>query len=1116
MQKILWKYDVISSDGNVIQAKHNDITCTIYRKAKSPNKDSSKSSNADSINENKDSINDISFSNKMQNIVSLSHSNIIPFHFDEDSNFFYFIVQDFENIKIIESSDFLESKSAYNSWLVVESYQKLNFQKVLDCFLSILDCICFIHNKGYFCGDISLENIYLDSKNNKFLLSFGKKYFLDSMQDASVNNDIKDFALSMLKLYCLCLDIDFSNNIESMFESINHTYDLEDTENEFIVLIKRMLKDSNITLNEIDTEIRKIYNNDYIKKVYEIRCLESTVEHYCEKNGIEMYEFDEDIENRIAGHKAYIRMKYDSKRKYENIEIAINDLLFVCKVDDNYTDESYFFCPRIELPEFKSIEIDKTQQDGLELNEHFVISINGENKYIENRTNVGLLKSKIKYEYRLKELENKANAIDIESIKTEEDLLVAEYKTIQIKKNTKKARFIDNKRGAETLTFELIESKDSKDSVEYDENIESSDFAINKTQKDSKRRDFKPKDKVIIQYENENEKTEGIKGVIETYNNKNKHLTIKIDSKATHIDYRKDIKYSISYDFQVEEILWNKKNGALESLKSGMVQIPNLLRKINDPTQLKENVLVDIESYFNAALDDNQKEAVRKALSLDTESEILLIQGPPGTGKTTTITEMILQLLHRHKHYRILVASQSNQAVDNVLEKLANDSFINQKILRIGNDNKKISKVGQEFIEIKVLDKIIKENMDRIAKNPILDSKNAKNLSENIKEKLANLQYEFKGSLQTISSKLSQNPEVLISKESHTATLFLKNIRLIFGTLLGISSWKDFRNIVFDVAIVDEAGRAILSEILVPNIKARKIILVGDHKQLSPVVDDEIIENLSEFAKNKDLKHNKKDVTTSLFERLYTRMEKASENKEYIKNFYHRLTYNYRAEPRICDIYSNAFYDGELVSSDLATYDRDHNLKCFKSSVVWLDTGKLPNKNDEQQGTGKINRKHADIIKETLNTLKNKSNLESSNIKDIGIITPYKNQMQLLQKNLASMIKEYDSINVKIDIGTVDSFQGSDRDLIIYDCVRSDKAKNDKAAQKKRQGSKINFIADEKRLNVSLSRSKRLLIIVGDMEFLESASVSEGENPFKDIIEFIRKNMEKYQIIELR
>lgn len=64
--------------------------------------------------------------------------------------------------------------------------------------------------------------------------------------------------------------------------------------------------------------------------------------------------------------------------------------------------------------------------------------------------------------------------------------------------------------------------------------------------------------------------------------------------------------------------------------------------------------------------------------------------------------------------------------------------------------------------------------------------------------------------------------------------------------MIGISSWKDFREVEFDLVIVDEAGRATLNELFVSCIKAKRIILVGDHKQLAPVVDDDVIEKLGE------------------------------------------------------------------------------------------------------------------------------------------------------------------------------------------------------------------------------------------------------------------------------
>lgn len=578
----------------------------------------------------------------------------------------------------------------------------------------------------------------------------------------------------------------------------------------------------------------------------------------------------------------------------------------------------------------------------------------------------------------------------------------------------------------------------------------------------------------------------------EPKNSKNKlpdETNSEQDNKAPRVLMKKGEEYYLSYDYQVEEIIWNKRNRALEELQNGNTQIPNFLRKINRPQEFIKNDLIDVEKFFNDELDANQKEAVVKSLSLNNGCEVLVLQGPPGTGKTTTITEIVTQILKTRPNEKVLIASQSNQAVDNVLEKICK---IEDKILRIGNDPKKMSKIAQNYTPDKVLNKIIKENIQRI------DNHHVSNKNSEIQKQMQNLQKDFREKLQHITSKMGNSGvSTEKNKEADLATLFTRNIRLIFGTLLGISSCKNFREMYFDTIIVDEAGRATLSELLVPCIKAKKLILVGDHKQLAPVIDDDVLEKIDD----------KNEAKTSFFQRLFERVEyvEREEMDAHIenpgrKNLIHTLEYNYRSERRICDLYSNAFYDGKLKTTDELNAKKKHSLP-FNSSVIWYDTEKLQDKEDQQKGTGKINNCNACIIERVLHQLTNEMSSNSINY-DIGIITPYKAQMELLRSKLA-IKKNFDGY--KIDIGTVDSFQGSDRDIIIYDCVRSGKLK---------QKAKIDFIAEEKRLNVSLSRAKLLLIIVGDMDFLYQAQVSDKNNPFKNIIEYISQNKSAYTIIE--
>lgn len=215
---------------------------------------------------------------------------------------------------------------------------------------------------------------------------------------------------------------------------------------------------------------------------------------------------------------------------------------------------------------------------------------------------------------------------------------------------------------------------------------------------------------------------------------------------------------------------------------------------------------------------------MRKALSLERECEILLIQGPPGTGKTTLITEIVKQCGE-------------------------------DKLFRIGNNEEKMSEIAKQYTPEKVLNKILKENREHIKHNTITDS------NPMIEFRLQELQQGFLEKLETLSSKMA-NADTTKTKgkrDNETFRLFTKDIRLFFGTLLGISSWKSFRDVV----------------------KAKRIILVGDHKQLAPVIDDDVVEKLNVDSKkgSDEFKADKKDVTTSLFERLFERIESSRDER---------------------------------------------------------------------------------------------------------------------------------------------------------------------------------------------------------------------------------------------
>lgn len=1052
------------------------------------------------------------YSEIAKSINSVSHKNISNLKIEEDYRHFYFVDKDF-------------GEGYYD--LKAECFGK-NYVSLIKCYLQIIDAVDYIHQRGFYHGNINPKKIIVDRNDNAYLLDFGRCYIYAmlsnkpdtqfyspeqiSNDECCKESDIYSLGLCMLNILTESQFDSFSFleeykefcSLENIYKKIMDEEEKLDKINAgLFLLIKKMLKvepENRATLIDIRKELSDLLNSILPHNTFAIKVSDKVLEQWRENHDCERYTEKQDIQSKIDGFRAYWEFGKD-KNNREEIKIAIGDVVFCCSGDayDKFHNlKEHFFCFHIiEDPNI----IERQQRFGLATDDKFIIT--DQDVTPADCDNASMAIRELQRRYFQKQLETKKYETDRKSIKTEEELLIAEKKAIDENKNTRKVILKEFDKGKDTITLEFISEEDDESEIYGSDNNETS-------KKDGK--DFKISQAVILQSSKDSEKElcgtilqaksgQSVSVQLEKYSvlknlSKNSNDKDAFDDEGNsnqkpRVLLKKGEQYYLSYDYQVEEIIWNKRNRALEELQNGNTQIPNFLRKINRPQEFIKNDLIDIQQFYNGNLDENQKLAVKKSLSLANDCELLVLQGPPGTGKTTTITEIVKQILKTHPKEKILIASQSNQAVDNVLEKIC--TFEN-KILRIGNDPKKMSKIAQNYTPDKVLNKIVKDNIQRI------DNNSVKNKKPEIQAKMKELQKDFREKLQHITSKMGNDANSTEkNKESDLAALFTRNIRLIFGTLLGISSWNKFREMTFDTIIVDEAGRATLSELLVPCIKAKKLILVGDHKQLAPVIDDDVLEKVDD----------KNEAKTSFFQRLFERVETvereeldANIENPGRKNLIHILEYNYRAARPICDLYSNAFYDGKLKTTEEINSIKHHNLSFF-SNVVWLDTGKLPNKEDTQQGTGKINKCNADIIERYLIQIKNEMLSKNVNY-DIGIITPYKAQMELLRNKLA-LKKNY--ADCKIDIGTVDSFQGSDRDIIIYDCVRSTKIKGK---------AKIDFIAEEKRLNVSLSRAKLLLIIVGDMDFLNKAQVSDKNNPFKAIIEYIALNKSEYTVIEVK
>lgn len=221
-----------------------------------------------------------------------------------------------------------------------------------------------------------------------------------------------------------------------------------------------------------------------------------------------------------------------------------------------------------------------------------------------------------------------------------------------------------------------------------------------------------------------------------------------------------------------------------------------------------------------------QQDFVKKALRT---KDFALLEGPPGSGKTTAIIELIIQLIKQNK--RVLLVSATHVAVDNVIHRILT-TYKEQcqglvVPIRIASD---LGSIRKESVEPYKLDSFIKSTKVEIAKN--IRSKNVNDSGKTLLESIT-------------------------KSESGFDDIILKSANLVGGTMIGILKHPDIKKggiqEMFDVMIVDESSKVTFLDFIVPALYAKKWILVGDVKQLSPYTEDDFInENIDAVIKNKE------------------------------------------------------------------------------------------------------------------------------------------------------------------------------------------------------------------------------------------------------------------------
>lgn len=446
----------------------------------------------------------------------------------------------------------------------------------------------------------------------------------------------------------------------------------------------------------------------------------------------------------------------------------------------------------------------------------------------------------------------------------------------------------------------------------------------------------------------------------------------------------------------------------------------------------KKNPL-NIENFFNKDLaeDEHKKKTVQDVLA---EENIFMIQGPPGTGKTTVIVEMIMQYISNNKFSNILIVSQANVAVDNVLKKIINK--VPAKIIRCGQNEKidyEIRDIGFE-----------KRYNDYVEK---IHAKQNSGCDKNILNRW----------IEIIDSEKGYNPDI--------GELIMKGHRIIGATCLGLAKKKiGLDKINFDLVIIDEAGKALPAEILIPYIKAKKVILIGDHKQLPPTIntalyDDEKVEIEDRSVYAQEL------FELSFFYRMF---EAAPDTNKTM------LTTQYRMPALIGSLVSELFYDGK-VKNGASTFDKKPLYFDSNLTLIDMSNDKTYHEN-EKKSNSVINEREVEILMNIILDILKKN--YSQKIR-IAVITPYLGQRLSILKAFRDC--EIDINKYGIDINTVDAFQGDEAEIVIFCTTRANKP--------------TKYFSDYRRINVALSRAKNELIIIGSSKYFYKFKNEESVLP---------------------
>jgi ATP-dependent RNA/DNA helicase IGHMBP2 len=524
-----------------------------------------------------------------------------------------------------------------------------------------------------------------------------------------------------------------------------------------------------------------------------------------------------------------------------------------------------------------------------------------------------------------------------------------------------------------------------------------------------------------VLFSNHDPKQDRVEGLIAYQAGNRLKLTLRTDELP---DWAKDGKLGL--DVLFDNHSYDEMQGAIKraSLRNEQGDDHHLIKVLTGTGS--PSFAEDIFPYPIAQLNEVQQLAVNRIVAA---RELAIVHGPPGTGKTTTLVQAIKALI-KQQGKQILVVAPSNTAVDLLTEKLADEGL---NVLRIGNP----ARVSEKLFSLTLDSKMAVHHSIKEVKDLKKQAAEYKNMAHKYKRSFGRAEKEQRKALFDEAHKIMK---AVANTEQYIMEDLIEKAQVVTATLVGASHYT-IKDRKFDTVVIDEAGQALEPACWIPILKAQKVILAGDHCQLSPTI--------------KSYAAARAGLSTTLLEKCVALHPQAVV----------LLEEQYRMHAQIMGYSSDVFYAGKLKAHESVAR---HLLFPEDTPLNFVDTAGCGFE-EQMEGTSTYNTEEAVFLLKHLAqlVLKLAAVYKVVDFPTIAVISPYKQQIHTLKDLLLHhpVLQPYAE---KIAVNTIDSFQGQERDIVYIGLTRS----NAEGA--------IGFLADIRRMNVAMTRARKKLVVIGD------------------------------------